>query len=243
MGVFERLDQSEPEPLTAANPSGKNGYDSGMTFEESTKGVERDSGGKFAPENGSHQGRFRGNYSDPKGRAARRRASMDRSRKAREEKENKKSEAEKKKAEAAAKKAQREAEKKKRDAEREAEKRKREAEKRKRDAQQAVLSQISLQISEAILAGDKLKAAELRVDRAKKVLEFADTPVEKTNAQVTLNNALKALASARKSPSTSRSTSTSTSTATQEDSEAAARERAFTDLERRYARENQNRLQ
>lgn len=47
------------EPVTAANPSGTNGYDSGMSFEESTGGVERDSSGQFAPEGGSTRGQRR----------------------------------------------------------------------------------------------------------------------------------------------------------------------------------------
>lgn len=47
------------EPVTAANPSGTNGYDKGMSFEESTGGVQRDSEGQFAPEGGSTRGQRR----------------------------------------------------------------------------------------------------------------------------------------------------------------------------------------
>jgi hypothetical protein len=188
MGVFERLEgpQEEPEPLTAANPSGVNGYDRGMSFEQATGGVQRDSNGRFAPEGGSHSGRFRGGSSNRGDRASRRRASMARSKKTRDEKEAKKAEAERKKAEAEAKKR-----------EREAEKRRREAERRKKEAQRQVLANFSLQISEAVLAGDTIKAAELRVERARKAMEFADNAIERTNAQITLNNAQKALANAR----------------------------------------------
>lgn len=70
----------EPEALVAANPTGKNGYDTGMSFSE-TK-VKRDYRGRFAPGGGS---------SNRSARAKRRKASMERSKKAREEKKAKSS--------------------------------------------------------------------------------------------------------------------------------------------------------
>jgi len=156
--------------LTAANPLGNNGYSNGMTFEESTKGVERDSSGQFAQENGSHSGRFSGgNFGGNAGnRESRRRASMARSKKNRDDKKAKKNSA-------AA----------------------RLAEKAKREAQQKQLAQLSLSISEASASGDTLKAAELRVQRAELALSFADTDLERINAQTTLNNARAAYARAR----------------------------------------------
>lgn len=88
------VDGEIPAPVTAANPSGVNGYDRGMTFEQSTKGVERDFHGRFAAEGGSNRSE----------RAKRRKSSMARHKKAREEKEKGGSS----KSNAAAEKAQRE---------------------------------------------------------------------------------------------------------------------------------------
>lgn len=76
---------SSADPLTAANPSGVNGYDKGMTFEQSTQGVERDFHGRFARESNS----------DRSERARRRRNSMRRRKKDREEKGSKKGGADK----------------------------------------------------------------------------------------------------------------------------------------------------
>lgn len=74
-------------------------------------------------------------------------------------------------------------------------------------SQQEVLAQLSLEISEAVAAGDTIRAAELRVQRAEKRLEFADTKIEQLNAQTALNNAKTALARARTARSRKRSSS------------------------------------
>lgn len=177
MGLFERyltINMGDDAPITAANPQGINAYDKGKSFEEATGGVERDANGRFAPEDGSHSGRFRGGSSSGRfgrgDRAARRRASMARSRKAREEAEAKKSDSAEKK-----------------------------ADKAKRDAQRKELASISLEIARAAAAGYTVKAAELRVKKAERVLAFADTDIERLSAQTTLTNALAALSRARRS--------------------------------------------
>jgi hypothetical protein len=178
---------SAVEPVVAANPSGVNGYDKGKSFEESTGGVERDASGQFAQENGSHSGRFRGTSSGGGDRAARRRASIARSRKARADKESKKSDS-------AANKA------------------KREADKAKREAQQKALAQLSLEIAQAVAAGNTIKAAELRLRRAELRLQFADTEAERINAETAVVNARTALARARTAAARKRRSTTSTST-------------------------------
>jgi hypothetical protein len=151
---------SSAEPLTAANPTGENGYDNGQTFNESS--AKRDYHGRFSSKGGS----------DRSARAKRREASMARSKKKRDEKETKASDAEAKKAE-------------------------RERKRAERETQQKELAQISLEISEAVAAGDTIRAAELRVQRAERRLSFADDEVERLNAQTGLNNALAALERAK----------------------------------------------
>lgn len=168
-----------PEPVTAANPSGINGYDKGKSFEESTGGVERDYHGRFAPEGGSNRSE----------RAKRRGASIFRRKKAREEKEAKKSGSTANKAEQAREAAEREE-----------------------------LAKISLAIAEASAAGDTIRAAELRVQRAERALAFADTNTEKINAQTTLTNAKAALARARRSKTKRGTTSTTRTSESRMDS-------------------------
>lgn len=188
---------SSAEAVTAANPSGVNGYDRGMSFQESTGGVERDKNGRFAPEGGSSRGkRLSGGkpYASSRSeRAARRRASMERSRAARREKENKKSDSEQKK-------------------------RDREADQQKKNAQQQELANIALQISQATAAGDTIKAAKLRVKKAEKRLEFAETQLERTRAQTALNNARAALDRALKADKKSSSSTSGHTVATKDGS-------------------------
>jgi hypothetical protein len=164
VGKVKPIPGSAEEGLTAANPSGVNGYDKGKTFEQSTGGVERDYHGRFSTEGGSNRSE----------RRKRRDASVFRRKKAREDKESKKSGSTAKKAASEAKRA-------------------REA------AESEQLANLSLQIAEAVAAGDSLRAAELRVQRAERALAFADTPTEKINAQTALVNARAALARARRS--------------------------------------------
>lgn len=163
---------SSVESIVAANPQGVNQYDKGMSFEEATGGVKRDERGRFTFEGRSRSGRdlSRGTY-DRSQRARRRKESLARFRAEREAKKNKKSDAE-------------------------AKKREREARKAKRDAQRQVLADFSLRISEAAAAGNNVLAAELRVERAQKLLEFAEDDIQRTNAQAALNNAKTALARA-----------------------------------------------
>jgi len=165
------------EGITAANPTGKNGYSQGMSFEQSTGGVERDYTGRFAPEGGSNRSE----------RRRRRSQSVFRRKKERTEKEAKKTGSTANKAEAARKKA--ESERKKAEAQR---KRAKEA------AESKQLAQLSLAIAQASAAGNTIRAAELRVQRAQKRLEFADTATERLNAQTALTNAQASLARARK---------------------------------------------
>lgn len=153
---------SSSDPVTAANPTGKNGYDSGMTFEEATDGVERDENGRFAPETGGTRiVRSRGSVSNLDDRLARRRASMKRSKDEREKPEREKAEKER---EAAAK------------------KRREEDEKRETEREETELARFDLEIARARAAGDKIKTAELRVQRAQKEVEFADTEAERLKA-------------------------------------------------------------
>lgn len=93
---------SSAEAVTAANPSGVNGYDKGKTFEQSTGGVERDYSGRFAPESGSKRA------SQGRNRAERRKNSMARRKKERDDKEAKKAGSTNKKADAARNTAERE---------------------------------------------------------------------------------------------------------------------------------------
>jgi hypothetical protein len=171
MGVFERLDGTENEAITAANPSGINAYDKGKSFEQATGGVQRDYHGRFAPEGG-------------KNRSERRRRRDKRARQmksARLEKEAKKSKTTKDKA-------TRDREKAARDAIRAREK-----------AQQEVLAGIRLRISIAAAEGDTIKAAELRVEYAERRLKFADgNKIEVLNAAGALARARAALARARR---------------------------------------------
>jgi hypothetical protein len=98
-GVATHVLSSADEPIIAANPTGRNGYSSGQTFEQATGGVQRDYTGRFAPESGGG-----GNAA---ARRERRRRSKAKSRRDREEKENKKSDSEAKKAQRARDKARR----------------------------------------------------------------------------------------------------------------------------------------
>lgn len=77
MGIFENLD--EQRALTAANPSGENGYDNGQQFNEG--GVARDYTGRFSSGGGG---------TSRSTRESRRNASIFRRRKDRKEKEAKK---------------------------------------------------------------------------------------------------------------------------------------------------------
>lgn len=121
-----------------------------------------------------YAGRFSsGGGADRSARAERRKKSMARSKKGREEKENKSSETAVNKAE-------------------------RERKAAERKIQQEELSQISLEISELTAAGDTIGAAELRVRRAERRLAYADTSVERLNAQAGLNNAIASLERAKR---------------------------------------------
>jgi hypothetical protein len=68
---------SSADAMTAANPSGVNGYDNGKSFEENTGGVERDYYGRFSPESDG---------TDRSARHKRRKAGMARRKKEREDK-------------------------------------------------------------------------------------------------------------------------------------------------------------
>jgi hypothetical protein len=98
-GIPGSADVEDLEPVTAANPTGRNGYDNGQSFEEATGGVQRDYFGRFAPEGGSNRS----------ARAKRRKASMARRKKARDEKSAKKAGTTVDKAERARKKAENDA--------------------------------------------------------------------------------------------------------------------------------------
>ncbi len=167
VGDVKPIPGSADDAITAANPSGVNGYDKGMSFEESTDGVDRDYHGRFAPEGGSTRSKRRGDRSkrldfygskstysleDPE----------------EEEKKDKKAETERKKKE-------------------------REQERAKEEKEREVLAQIQLEIAEAEAKDFKIAAATLRIKYAEKRVEFADTPTEKANAQAALVRARTAL--------------------------------------------------
>jgi len=123
--------------------------------------------------NRGYAGRFASKGNNRSARARRRAASISRSKKEREEKENKALDTEEERAE-------------------------RERKRAEEKSQQEELAQISLQISEAVAAGDTIRAAELRVARAERRLAFADDNVERLHAQAGLNNAIAALESAKR---------------------------------------------
>lgn len=172
------------QAMTAANPEGINAYDKGKTFEQATGGVKRDYHGRFAPEGGSGRST----------RSERRAETVSKSSGKWDESAAKFEIIDE-------------------DAEAEDKKRKKEREKAQREAQQEELAQISLEISEAVAAGDTVKAAQLRVKRAERALAFADTNIEKLRAQTALNNAKAALARARRSASKATTSRTSTESA------------------------------
>lgn len=168
---------SSADAVTAANPTGVNGYDNGKSFEQSTGGVERDYFGRFAPEGKSTRSQRR------KSSVGKSSGSWDTSKarfkilpdEKKEKKSKSKAESERKKAEAAAKRA---AAEKKRAVE---------------TAQREELARMSVQIAKLRAEDRDLEAAELRVRYAELALEFADTPAQKLNAQAALINAQDAL--------------------------------------------------
>lgn len=171
---------SSADAVTAANPTGINGYDKGMSFEQSTDGVKRDYFGQFAPEGGSTRSQRRG---DSVGKSS---GTWDTS-KARfkilpSEKSGKKAKAAERKAEAERKRA-------------EAARKKAEAEKKRaiETAQREELARMSVEIAKLRAQDKDLEAAELRVKYCELALEYADTPTQKLNAQAALINAQDAL--------------------------------------------------
>lgn len=186
------VDGAIPDPVTAANPSGKNGYSNGASFEEATGGVQRDYHGRFAPEGGSARSTRR-NKSTGKSRSSwyDEQSTVD---VLPDEKEVKKAERDQARA--------------------------------KREAQRAQLAQLTLKISEATARGDTVGAAELRVERAQMVLSFADTTTERLNAQAALNNAMAALARARRAQANRSKSSNQQSSDWEMTAEERARERA-----------------
>lgn len=155
-------------PITAANPTGENGYDNGQRFNESS--VSRGYAGRFAPKGTNRAARKQ-----------RRDASISRSRKAREEKEAKKAGTTEKKAETERKKAETERNRAKREAQQE---------------QLADLSlQISeaAAAGDTVKAAElRVARAELRLSFAETTLERTNAQTALNNARAALNRAIRA---------------------------------------------------